>query len=125
MQKRDLWSLAAALAVFGIQSVIAYSVVQRSRETGIRMAMGAPAERVVRDVVRRWMAPVLFGLGVGLSLTWALVIAMASRVQDFPGLETGGSLGVAVGFVLVALVACWLPARRAARVDPAEVIRAD
>ncbi|NKB90354.1 MAG: FtsX-like permease family protein [Acidobacteria bacterium] len=117
--------LAAALAAFGIQSVIAYSVVQRRRETGIRMAIGAPRERVVREVINEWMTAVAIGLAAGTAAAMGLAAIARSQLYELGGFDPVASAVVGAGLLLVAVGACWLPARRAARIDPIEVIRTD
>jgi putative ABC transport system permease protein len=117
--------LALVLASIGIYSVIAYAVTQRRAEIGIRLALGAPARSVVSTMLRRGMVPVLVGLAVGLAIGLA-----GSRVVS--GLLYGISPTDSVTFGLVALVllavallAGFVPARRAARVDPLIAMRGE
>jgi ABC-type antimicrobial peptide transport system permease subunit len=116
---------ALALAAVGIYGVITYGVVQRTRELGIRMALGAGSEQLLLLVVRQGMAPVLAGVALG-----ALGAIAAGRVLR--GLLFGVgptdpiAFALVTGFLLaVALTASWLPARRAARADPMVALRND
>ncbi len=116
-------ALALLLAGIGIYGVLAYSVSQRTRELGLRMALGAQRSEILQLVIRQGTAlaaiGVLFGLGGALALTRVM------RTLLF-GVEPSDPLTfVAVSLLLlaVALLACWLPARRAARVDPMEALR--
>ena len=114
---------ALMLAAFGIYGVIAYGVVQRTRELGIRMALGARSEDVLRLVLRQGMGPVLGGLALGLGGA-----AVASRVLRGLLYGVGGTdpityAVVAAFLAAVALVASYLPARRAATADPVVALR--
>jgi putative ABC transport system permease protein len=118
-------ALALVLASIGIYGVIAYGVTQRRSEIGIRLALGAPADAVVRMILRNGMVPVVLGLFAGLGVAFA-----ASRVIS--GLLYGVAPTDTVTYLLVAavlggagLVAAYVPARRAATVDPLTAIRTD
>jgi putative ABC transport system permease protein len=118
-------ALALILASIGIYSVIAYGVTQRRAELGIRLALGAPTGSVISTVLRAGLTPVLVGLAIGV-----VTAALASRV--IAGLLYGISptdaltlAGSAVVLFLTALLAAFIPAHRAARVDPLIVIRGD
>ena len=118
-------ALAVLLAAFGVYGLLSYTVAQRRGEIGIRMALGARRGDVLRLVVRQGALLVAVGAVVGLAAA-----AASSRIlQSFLyGVSTGDRLTfVAAPLVLiaVALVACWLPARRATRVEPMEVLRCD
>jgi ABC-type antimicrobial peptide transport system permease subunit len=114
------------LAALGIYGLVSYSVRQRTREIGIRAALGATAGQIVRHVMARALA--LIGLGLVLGLALAVPVSrMLAAVMPVPG---GNSVGlplavVAIFFVLVALVAGLIPARRATRVDPMIALRAE
>jgi predicted permease len=115
--------LAALLAALGIYGVLAYVVVQRTREIGIRMALGAAAGHVRLLILREVGLMVLLGVGVGLPTAYAL--ARLSESELF-GVHAGDSVVYASGLVLIvliALAACFIPARRATRVDPLMALR--
>jgi putative ABC transport system permease protein len=119
----SLGSLAALLAALGIYGVLAYLVVQRTREIGIRMALGAAAPHVRFLILREVGMMVLLGLAVGVPLAYGL--ARLSESLLF-GVHSGDPLIYALGAVLIiaiALAACLLPARRATRVDPMVALR--
>ncbi|MBV9880179.1 MAG: ABC transporter permease [Gemmatirosa sp.] len=117
--------LAVLLAAAGIYGVIAYQVVRRTREIGVRIALGASAARVVRDVVREAAALAL--VGVGLGTLGALAAARAARGLLFGVSPTDPlTFGAVVALLLgVAVVAALVPASRAARIRPVEALRAD
>ena len=119
--------IAAGVALFlgtvGIYGVISYVVSQRTREIGVRMAMGAESADVSRMVIRE--AAVLAGLGVvaGLGASWGLTRLMASLLYGVSPSDPATFAAVGVLLTLVALVASWVPAYRASRVDPVEALR--
>ncbi len=115
--------LATTLAVVGIYGVLAYAVSRRTQEIGVRMALGADRSAVVGMVVRQGMVMAVLGVAVGT----VLAIASGSVVESLMvGVDAGDPLtlaGVVVLFAGVALVACWIPAARAARIPPTEALR--
>lgn len=121
--------LAVLLASLGIYGTIAYSVGQRTREIGIRLALGANKRDILRLVIRQGMIRVIFGLGLGLLLALALTRVLASSVFEVDllyGVSANDPLTyVLVGalLMLVTLLACYLPARRATKVDPLVALR--
>jgi ABC-type antimicrobial peptide transport system permease subunit len=115
--------LAALLAAMGIYGVLAYLVVQRTREIGIRMALGAETAHVRFLIVREVGSMVLLGVAVGLPLAYGL--ARLSESLLF-GVRAGDPTAYALGLALIALIAlaaCYIPARRATRVDPLVALR--
>jgi putative ABC transport system permease protein len=119
--------LALLLAAIGVYGVISYSVTQRTHEIGIRMALGARRSEVLLLVVRQGMALVLAGVGVGLACALLLIWGLKERIAAF---VYGGSafdpltlIAVPLALLAVALVANWVPARRATRVDPLVALR--
>jgi ABC-type antimicrobial peptide transport system permease subunit len=116
-------SLALLLASLGLYGVIAYSVSQRTRELGIRMAIGAQRGDVLRLVLREGLTTA--GFGVGLGLIGALLTTQLLKTMLF-GVSATNPLIFAVNALIllaVALAACLIPARRAARIDPMEALR--
>jgi predicted permease len=115
--------LALMLAVIGLYGVMAWLVVQRTREIGIRMALGAQAHNVLVLVLAQGMKLVLIGLLIGIPVSLAAAQVLSSMLI---GLTTSDALaigGVTLLLVGVTLLACYLPARRATRVDPLETLR--
>jgi len=117
--------LALLLASVGIYSVLAYTVRQRVREIGIRMALGAPTASVLRMVVVEGLKPTLVGIGVGLILAAALVRVLAALLFGVSQHDPGTFAGVPVLVIAVGLLATWIPAWRATRVDPIDTLRAE
>ena len=118
-------ALALTLAALGLYGIVAYVVRQREREIGVRMALGASPASVVGLMVRRGMAPVLAGLAVGIPLALLATRLLGSLLYEVSASDPVTFVGVAALLAAVALVASWLPSRRAARVDPTVTLRAD
>jgi predicted permease len=116
--------LAVVLAMVGIYGVIAYTVQQRTREIGIRIALGASRERVVAMVVRRGLALAVTGVALGSAGALAVTRVMRSLLFGVSVRDPLTFVGVAALLGAVAVLASWLPARRAARVDPLAAMRA-
>jgi putative ABC transport system permease protein len=115
--------LALVLAAVGIYGVISYSVAQRTREVGIRMALGARTIDVIKLVVRDGLKLVLIGVGVGLAGAFALTRLMTTLLFGVTPTDVVTYASVALGLILVALIACCIPARRATKVDPLVALR--
>ncbi|HWJ41673.1 MAG TPA: FtsX-like permease family protein, partial [Candidatus Limnocylindrales bacterium] len=115
--------LALLLASIGLYGVLSYSVTQRSREIGLRMALGASAGSVTRMVVRHGVTLTGVGLLIGLIGSWASTRALKNLLYGVSSTDPLTFAAVGVVLTLIALAACWIPARRASRVDPIVVLR--
>jgi ABC-type antimicrobial peptide transport system permease subunit len=115
--------LALFLSAIGIYGVLAYLVAQRRREIAIRVALGSTAAGVVRLVLREGLVLVAIGLAAGFAGAAGLQRAVANQIYGVRPLDPLVIGGVTVLLGTIALAACALPARRAARVDPVEVLK--
>jgi ABC-type antimicrobial peptide transport system permease subunit len=118
-------ALALTLAAVGIFGVLAFSVSQRTREFGIRMALGAQSTAVLRMVLREALAIAAAGIATGLIAAAALTRSLASLLFGVAPLDLLTFAGAAALLATVALAACAIPAWRAARVDPAVALHQD
>jgi putative ABC transport system permease protein len=114
---------ALALASLGIYGVISFTVTRRTPELGIRIALGASTGKLMASVVRQGMTPVLLGMAAGLAAALMLGRLIASQLYGISANDPLTISTVAGLLLLVALGACWIPARRAARVDPVRTLR--
>ena len=122
----ESFALAAlVLAAVGIYGVLSGSVSERMREIGVRSALGATRHSILALIVRQGLTLVLLGILIGVGGALAATRALATLMFDVSRLDPVTYLGVAVLLVGVSLLACWLPAWRAARVDPAITLRAE
>jgi ABC-type antimicrobial peptide transport system permease subunit len=116
--------LALVLALVGLYALVAYSVSRRSREIGIRVAIGADRRRVLRMVLRQGLALGSLGVGAGLIVSFFVCRALASSLWTITGSRNYAVLpAVAVPLLLVTVLAAYLPARRASRIDPMRALR--
>ena len=124
LQVMSAFSLVALLlAAAGVYGVVAYAVSRRQRDLGVRLALGASPTELVRGLTLRSLTPVAAGLGIGLLASLALASAMGSMLYETSPAEPRVLLGVAVALGLVGLASAWLPARRAAGLDPLVALR--
>lgn len=125
------WTIGAAagaallLAMLGLYSVIAYTVAQQTREIGVRMAIGAEPPMIGRWVLGRGLKLVLLGIGLGAIGSALVGQLLGTLVYGVSRWDPITYLGVTALLGVVALLACWLPARRASRIDPLVALRAE
>jgi putative ABC transport system permease protein len=117
--------LAMCLAAIGIYGVVSEATNQRTREIGVRMALGADARDVVRMVMRRSLVLAVAGIAVGLAASLYLTRFLQSLLFGVKATDAAAFAGASAVLLGVALLAGYLPARRASRIDPAAVLRSD
>ncbi len=128
-QRFNMWLMtvfggsALLLAAIGIYGLMAYSVEQRTQELGIRLALGAPANQVKNMVVRQGMMLALVGVVIGLGSAFMLARFISSFLFQVEARDPLVFVGAPIVLTLVALIAVWLPARRASRIDPIIALR--
>ena len=116
-------AVALGLAAIGLYGVLAFAVTQRTNEIGIRMALGAGRSNVVMLVVKHGMSLALLGVGIGLAASFWLTRLIQNQLYQVGPADPLSFAIISILLLFVALLACWLPARRAARVDPMEALR--
>jgi predicted lysophospholipase L1 biosynthesis ABC-type transport system permease subunit len=117
--------IALLLGTVGIYGVISFIVSRRTQEIGVRMALGAPADVVLRSVVGQGLVLTGAGVVIGLLGAWGLSRALASLLYGVAATDPLTFAGTALLLCAVALAAIWIPARRASRVDPVEALRSE
>jgi len=117
--------LALLLAAVGLYGVLSYSVGQRTQELGVRMALGAQSASIVGLIIRFGCKLASVGLLIGVTAAFALTHLLRAVLYDVSPLDPASFVTVAVMLTLIGVLACWLPARRATRVNPIEALRAE
>jgi ABC-type antimicrobial peptide transport system permease subunit len=116
---------ALLLAVAGVYGIVAYGVAQRTREIGVRMALGARAADVLQLILRQGLTMALIGVGIGMLGSFATARTIQSLLFDVQPTDPLTFVTVAATLILVAALACYIPARRATKVDPLVALRYD
>jgi ABC-type antimicrobial peptide transport system permease subunit len=125
LRKRPGFTLIAILTLAMGIGVISYAVRQRSHELGIRIALGAQTRDVMALILKQGLQLALIGIGLGLLAAFALTRLMESLLFGVRPTDAMTFGLIALALLLVALLACWIPARRATKVDPMSALRSE
>jgi putative ABC transport system permease protein len=117
--------ISMLLAALGIHGVVSFGVAQRTREFGLRMALGSTPGQLMSLVIRNGLKTALIGLGAGIAGAAALALALRALLYGVAPLDPAVMAGVAALLLTVALVANYVPARRATRIDPLRALHQD
>ena len=115
--------LGFILAIIGIYGVISYSVVQQTHEIGVRMALGAQPRDILHMILRKGMLLAIAGIAIGIGGALALTRVLRSMLFEIEPTDPATFVGVAIFLTIAALAACYIPARRATKVDPMVALR--
>ena len=116
-------SLAALMGAIGIYGVVSYTVAERTREIGVRMALGAQTGNVMRMVLRHGMVPAIAGVMIGLAASFAVSRTISGLLFGVQPTDPATLVVITLLLLVVALVSCLIPARRATKVDPLVALR--
>ena len=113
------------LVVIGVYSVVAYATARRTHEIGIRMALGADRASAIKLVVGMGMRRIVLGVAIGVALSLAAAGVLSGELWRVSARDPGTIVGVSLLLLLTGLLACWIPARRAARIEPVVALRCE
>jgi ABC-type antimicrobial peptide transport system permease subunit len=116
---------ALAMAAVGVFGLLSYAVELRRREIGVRMALGAQSSRVVSSIIAGGMRCAAIGAALGIGITLVASRWMRTLLFEVSAVDPPTLLAATAGLLAVAVAACWIPARRAARIDPTEAMRGE
>jgi ABC-type antimicrobial peptide transport system permease subunit len=131
LSRASMWLLtlfggaALLFALVGVFGAAAYAVTQRRRELAVRLALGAAPERIVRVVLASTVRGALFGVALGIGLALALRRSVSALLVNTDATDPATLLAVSVLLLAATALACWAPARRAARIDPMQALRVE
>jgi macrolide transport system ATP-binding/permease protein len=118
-------ALALLLATIGLYGVSAYTVARRTPEIGVRMALGAERGKVTAMILRGALIQAVIGLAIGVPIAWLCVRFVESQLYEVKGIDAAVLVGSVVTLVVASSLAGFIPARRAASIDPAKALRTE